>query len=78
MIHVPPSWYARRYRGWCRVSRCGECGLRANYWDCHPSAPCPECGGRLKEASGYWKVIVKPILFFRKEQGEWVLKGEKK
>lgn len=56
-IQVSPSNFVRitcRYRSWCKIVVCPVCGLRAKYEDCHPSAPCPECGAWLEEKVGRW------------------------
>lgn len=81
MTSVEPSYFVRttcRFRTWCNITVCGECGLRAKYEDCHPIDPCPDCGAEMKEHVGKWVTTVKPLFFglLRKEQGKWVLREE--
>jgi predicted RNA-binding Zn-ribbon protein involved in translation (DUF1610 family) len=83
-IHIEPSWFVRnvrRYKTWCSITVCEDCGLRAKYEDCHPVHPCPNCGSRMVEHVGRWQATVKKVLFGllkRERGGRWVLLEEEK
>ena len=58
-ISIPPSFFVREtrvYKSWCNVTECPDCGVRGKYEDAHIVNPCFNCGVKVKEKVGRWKL----------------------